>query len=239
MENLIIYTDRYKAVKQIEATKTTLKRIFTPKTGDIDSFIDENIINEILLNKVYENIFIPLSPFSGYTVCTGLRIAAHIKFSNTPNNISNIFLFGSADLRLILKNKLSEIMKFKEVELIDYSHEHISNKLDSILVIDNDKLLRQINKIKIDVPSDYYDNHSIANEWGIYQLIKNADLKIDDISDFDKSKLNRLYFKWLQCKNNLYEPIPEKQTEEQRQYRSKLKGLTIKGNINEYKSGKL
>lgn len=239
MANLIIYTDRYKAVKQIVSPNTILKRIFTPKTGDIDSFIDENIINDILLDKVYENIFIPISPFSGFTVCIGLRIAAHIKFSNISNNVSNIFLYGSENFNLILKNKLSDIMKFKEIELIDYSKEHILKKLDSPLICNQDRLKRQVHKVKIDVPSDYFDNHSIANEWGVFQLVRNADLNLEDISDFDNLKLNRLYFKWLQCKNNLYEPIPKNQMEEQKNFRTKLKGLTIKGNIHDYNAGKL
>jgi len=239
MDNLIIYTDRYKAVKQIVSSNTVLKRIFTPKTGDIDSFIERDIINHVLLDQTYKNIFIPLSPFSGFTVCVGLRIAAHIKFSNTSNNISNIFIYGSENINLILENKLSDIIKFKEVEVIDYSNEHISEKLDSKLICNPDMFMRQINRIKIDVPSDYYDNHSIANEWGIYQLVRNANLNINDITDFDKLKLNRLYFKWLQCKNSLYDPIPEKQREEQIKYRTKLKGLTIKGNIDDFKSGNL
>lgn len=239
MENLIIYTDRYKAIKQLVSSNIVLKRLFNPKTGDIDTFINKEIINSILLEKTYENIFIPLSPFSGFTMYMGLRIAAHIKFSNTPNNISNIFIYGSDDINLIFDKRLSDIIKFEEVELIDYSKEHISNKLNSKVTCNYDKLLRQIKRIEIEVPSNYYDNHSIANEWGVYQLIRNANLNIEDISDFDQSKLNRLYFKWLQCKNNLYEPIPEKQIIEQKEYRTKLKGLTIKGNIGDNKFGKL
>ena len=231
MKNLIIYTERYKAAKQIESSNTVLKRIFTPKTADIDSFIDKYIINEVLVGQNYENIFIPLSPFSGFTVCIGLRIAAYIKFSNTTNNKSNVFIYSSESINLILKNKLSNILKFKEIELIDYSNECISEKLDSKLIIDEDILRSQIDKMKIDVPSDYYDNHSIANEWGVYQLIRNANLDINDISDFDKLKLNRLYFKWLQCKNNLYEPLPKEQIEEQKEYRTKLMRLNIKGKI--------
>jgi len=231
MNNLIIYTERYKAVKQIASSDVVLKRIFTPKTGDIDSFIDSEIINEVFLDQKYENIFIPLSPFSGFTVCIGLRIAVHIKFSNTLNNMSNIFIYGSENINLILRNKLSDILKFKEIELIDYSYDLISEKLDSELICDRYLLERQIKKINIDIPSDYYDNHSIANEWGMYQLVRNANLNISDIIDFDQTKLNRLYFKWLQCKNKLYLPIPEEQIEEQVEYRAKLKGLNIKGKI--------
>lgn len=231
MDNLIIYTDRYKGAKQIISPSTELKRIFAPKSADIDSFIDENIITDLLQSKKYNNIFMPLSPFSGFTVCIGLRIAAHIKFSNTINNTSNIFLYGSENMNAIFRNKLSDIIKFMEIQLIDYSYNQITEKLDSHLICNEDMLRHQVSKMKIDVPSDYYDNHSIANEWGIYQIIRNANLNINDITDFDKLKLNRLYFKWLQCKNNLYEPLPLEQIEEQKEYRNKLKGLKIKGKI--------
>ena len=39
----------------------------------------------------------------------------------------------------------------------------------------------EMNKLKLEVPKDYYDNHSIANEWGIFQLARNANIPISDV----------------------------------------------------------
>ena len=78
MNNLIIYTERYKAVKQIASSDVVLKRIFTPKTGDIDSFIDSEIINEVFLDQKYENIFIITAGFGNFT-CHCFRSIQAIK----------------------------------------------------------------------------------------------------------------------------------------------------------------
>ena len=80
----------------------------------------------------------------------------------------------------------------------------------------------QLDQINIAVPDNYYDNHSIANEWGVYQLARNADIPIGEITDLDKDKFNSLYFKWLIAKNALYEDIPEEQKIKQREYTQKL-----------------
>lgn len=83
------------------------------------------------------------------------------------------------------------------------------------------------------MPDNYEDNHSIANEFGIYQLAYNAGININEITDFDKEKLNSIYFKWLIAKNGLYEDLPEKDYKENEIFRTESQniGLNIVGKI--------
>ena len=92
---------------------------------------------------------------------------------------------------------------------------------------------REISKLTLEVPDNYEDNHSIANEFGIYQLAYNAGININEITDFDKEKLNSIYFKWLIAKNGLYEDLPEKNYKENEIFRTEIqnRGLKIVGKI--------
>ena len=146
-----------------------------------------------------------------------------IKVSNTKNKLANIFIYGTELYGDIFKNKYFQITQFKEVNLIDYSKNSIEQHFSDKRSCTEEEWFQQVNQINISVPSHYYDNHSIANEWGIYQIARNADINIEDIADLDKDKFNSLYFKWLIAKNRLFESIPEAQKQEQKEYRYKLK----------------
>jgi hypothetical protein len=231
MENIIFYTDRYQAVNLIEKESTKFVNIVQPTTADLDSYIQELIVNKELINKQYKNIYIPLSPFSAFTDYLGLRIALYIKLSDSKSKLSNIFIYGSDGAQDFINNECSEILTFQEVSLIDFSKEAINKTLTNDLSITEDIWFQQINSIGLHVPDDYFDSHSVANEWGIYQMARNADIKIEEIEGIDLDKFKRLYFKWLIFKNKLNESIPEEQKEEQKRYAERLKGATILGTI--------
>jgi hypothetical protein len=231
MENLIFYTDRYQAINLIEDENFKIVNIHPPLTAELDLFISNEIIDKELDKIKFKNIYIPLSPFSSFTDYLGLHIAIYIKLSKSKNKLSNIYIYGCDDVQNIIKNNYVEVLKFKEVTLIDFSKESILITSTYDLNITEDIWFKQINNIQIPIPEDYIDNHSIANEWGIYQLARNADIDIKEIDGIDLEKLNKLYFKWLIFKNKLNEPISEEQKVEQKRYAEKLKGPTILGNI--------
>jgi hypothetical protein len=94
-----------------------------------------------------------------------------------------------------------------------------------------EELATELSKFKLDIPVNYYDSHHIANEWGIYQMARNAGIKIDDIEGFEIEKMNSIYFKWLIAKNNLFEDLPEDQVKQQRDYIYKIPGFNVQGKI--------
>jgi hypothetical protein len=124
-------------------------------------------------------------------------------------------------------------VKTKNVFLVDYKYSAFQEikSVESELSIE--ELSKEIQKLNLSVPDNYEDNHSIANEFGIYQLAYNAGINIDEITDFDKEKLNSIYFKWLIAKNGLYEELPEKDKEENKIFRTEVQNinLTVVGKI--------
>ena len=204
MENIIFYTsNRYRKIQNIQGVKL-IPIIENTKELNTDKYINEKIIKE-LEEKEYDNIFIPLSPLYSFSDYLGLYIALMIKVSNTKNKLANIFIYGTEFHGDVSKNKYFQVTQFKEVDLIEYSRSSIEQHLRDRRSCTEEEWFRQVNQINIPVPSNYYDNHSIANEWGIYQIVSNVGLNIEDITDFDKNKLNSLYFKWLIAKNGLFE----------------------------------
>jgi len=231
MENIIFYTDRYQAVNLLDEKIAEFVNITEPATAELDLYISEQIVNKELNNKQYKNIYIPLSPFSAYTDYIGLRIALYIKLSDSKNKLSNIFIYGFEETQFLIKNECYQILIFKEVSLIDFSKEAITDSLQNDLSCSEEIWFEQINNLQLPVPEDYFDGHSIANEWGIFQMARNANIKIDEIDGIDFDKFKRLYFKWLIFKNKLNEPIPDEQIAGQRTYSEQLKGLTVIGTL--------
>lgn len=232
MENIIFYTDRYLGVEHFKESQNVYLRKINAKNTNIDNFINENIIKE-LEEKEFNNIFIPLSPIFSFSDYLGLHTALMIKVSNTKNKLANIFIYGTELYGDVFKNKYFQVTQFKEINLIDYSKNSIEQHFSDKRSCTEEEWFQQVNQINISVPSHYYDNHSIANEWGIYQIVRNAGLNIEEITDFDKDKFNSLYFKWLIAKNRLFESIPEIQKQKQKEYRAKVENNTkIVGYIN-------
>lgn len=222
MENLLFYSLRYLEVKSFESyDKVKLQQLIQPISFSVDTYVEEKLIT-LLKERKYQNIFIPLSPFYAFSDYLGLQLALLLKLSNTPNRLTNIFIYGTELYGDVFKNPYFQVTQFSEVNLIDFSKEAIEACLDTPPLTTQVQWKAQLGQINIAVPDNYYDNHSIANEWGVYQLARNADIPIGEITDLDKDKFNSLYFKWLIAKNALYEDIPEEQKIKQREYTQKL-----------------
>ena len=222
MENLLFYSLRYLEVKSFESyDKVKLQQLIQPISFSVDTYVEEKLIT-LLKEREYQNIFLPLSPFYAFSDYLCLQLALLLKLSDTPNRLTNIFIYGTELYGDVFKNPYFQVTQFSEVNLIDFSKEAIEACLDTPPLTTQAQWKAQLDQINIAVPDNYYDNHSIANEWGVYQLARNADIPIGEITDLDKDKFNSLYFKWLIAKNALYEDIPEEQKIKQREYTQKL-----------------
>lgn len=222
MENLLFYSSRYLNIELFKSHgKLTLHQLIQPMSFWVDTYVEEQII-PLLKDRKYQNIFIPLCPFYAFSDYLGLQLALLLKLSNTPNRLTNIFIYGTELYGDVFKNPYFQVTQFSEVNLIDFSKEAIEACLDTSPLTTQAQWKVQLDHINIAVPDNYYDNHSIANEWGVYQMARNANIPIGEITDLDKGKFNSLYFKWLIAKNALYEDIPEEQKIKQREYTQKL-----------------
>lgn len=202
-----------------------LKVIFNKDVSD--EKLSEKI-NAWLNESVYDNIFIPLCFGKTLSDYNGLRLACHIRCTPSKNQTTRIFIYGVVGVDYLLHHDYFNIVKTKNTFLIPFSKKAIGESaLKPQQSFSIEELPGEIAKLKLDVPQDYYDNHAIANEWGIYQMARNANYDIKEIEGFDFEKINRLYFKWLITKNDLNEPLPEEQKQQQRDYIVKIEGLKI------------
>ncbi len=156
-------------------------------------------VEEWLSEVEYDNIFIPLC--FGQTLCdfNGLRLASHIRCTPSKNQLKRIFIYGFVSIDMLLDNEYFNVLKTKNVQLVDYNKKsfQVATEL-SHTSLNFDKLPSEISKLKLNSPSNYIDNHSISNEWAIYQWAKT--ITCEDTEELQSLFLNvqyNLYFKYL------------------------------------------
>ena len=199
--------------------------------GDSDIDIHNAIKTELQVIK-YEKIFIPLCFGSSMSDFNGLRLAIHIRCTDTINRNTPIYIYSFVKIDVLINHEYFNILKTKNVQLIDYAvkaFEDVINLAPELLELS--ELPEEMTKLMLEVPKDYEDNHSIANEWGIYQMARNANIEIEDIEGFKREKLYGIYFKWLITKNRLDESISKEQKEKQKHYADILPGIKVMGKI--------
>ena len=159
-------------------------------------------------------------------------MATQIRCTVTPNQLKRIFIYSFVGIEYLINNEYFNILKTKNVELVNYSkiafRIAVSRKF---LPLNLKDLPVEIKKLELEPPKNYSDNHSIANEWGIYQMARNANININEVEGFDTKKLSSLYFKWLIIKNQLDQPISQEQEQVQKRYAESLPGIKVLGKI--------
>lgn len=231
MGNLIFYSQNYSKVGENKITNVEYEILPLPDDANFDVYIKERIFDRLLKEQKFDNIFIPLSPFRPFSEYLGLHIALYLKLQNSINKLSNLFIYGIDPGLKIFASEYTEVFKFSEVKLIDYSNQAILQNINSESISTIELWQRNLAKIHLNVPKNYFDNHSIANEWGIFQMARNAGINIESIKGFDLSKFERIYFKWLIAKNGLDKPIEQELLNVPKVYAEQLKGIKIVGTI--------
>ena len=171
-------------------------------------------INEWLNDVTYNYIFLPLCFGNILSDYNGLRLATHIRCTSSLNQLSRIYIYGFVGIEYLIQNEYFNILKSKNIFLILFS-KNAFRKTEYILPIPYtiEELPEQIAKLKLDLPKNYDDSHSIANEWAIYRWSLAINTNDNDIEQIIKKVNNQLYFKYLSLiypKENI-KPIPEKE----------------------------
>jgi len=160
------------------------------------------LINENLNLKTYDNIFIPICFGETLSDYNGLRLATHIRCTDSKNQLSRIFLYGFLKIDYLYENDYFNIIKTKNVELVDFSKLAFERacKAENAFFTKKD-LPKEIKKLNLNYPKNYIDNHSIKNEWAIYQWTKILDIELDEDLQKNYNKVNSdIYFKYLKTK---------------------------------------
>jgi CheY-like chemotaxis protein len=180
-------------------------------------YLDENQNNEItdeyltkviekwFSNQSYYNIFIPLCFGPTLSDYNGLRFALHIRCTESPNRLANIFIYSAVNYSLLVDNEYFDVLKTKNVNLIGYKKTAFQMAVESNRATFNkSELASEIKKIKLDPPKNYEDGHSIANEWAIYLWSSAINTSDSDINRIIGNVNNQLYFKYLKTVNTIH-----------------------------------
>lgn len=164
-------------------------------------------INEWLSETAYDNIFIPLCFGKTLSDYNGLRLATHIRCTPTLNQLTRIFVYGFAELYYLLDHEYFNILKTKNVQLVEYSKNAFKAAANKNLTpFKEDELSKECVKLKLDPPLNYADSHSIANEWAIHQWAKTIGCdETDEIAKVFQNVETNLYFKYLKTTNPISE----------------------------------
>ena len=128
-------------------------------------------------------------------------------------------------------------MLTKGVFLIDNDFNCIQNKKSTKQILKSEsELINEIKIIKLTIPKDLNDNHSIANLWGMFRLCEVSGIDITEIKGLEQEeeKLSHIYFKWLKSinkKDMIRNDSFIKKEETIRAEHAKLSGLKVIGKI--------
>jgi CheY-like chemotaxis protein len=192
-ETLFIRPATYNIVNPIE--EATQQNIFNNVS---DEYFSEKIA-QWLNEKIYNTIFIPLCFGSTLSDYNGLRLATHIRCTKTMNQTSRIIIYAFVGLDYIISDLYFNILKTKNVQLVDLSKnvfENICN--EPYEELNTKEIPNEISKLKLEPPKNYSDSHSVANEWAIYRWAISIGAHDDKIETILKKVNHSLYFKYLQ-----------------------------------------
>jgi hypothetical protein len=186
--------------------------------GDFSDSRLHTIVSGELNGDNYDNIFVPLCFGNSLSDYNGLRLAAHIRCTKTINQLSNIYIYGFVGYKDLLEHPCFNILKTKNVFLIDYSKKAIQEADKNLSSpLEEAELTKEIQKLALSSPKD---NHTVTNEWAIYRWVTTIGTGGSDegIDIINRNIQQNLYFKYLQTiypitKNELSDIKIEKDSE--------------------------
>lgn len=228
-EKKILYfydTDTQRGYRDIFAEATVVDINFHPPKGYA------TLLKSVKSIK-YDRIFIPLC--FGYSLSdyNGLQLALQIRCTDSPNRKTPVFIYGPFEIRSLIANKFSGVLRLSNVHHIKFSANGFA---DGLLLTVNDDLSDitfqdEIKKVRLQLPENYDDEHSLANEYGVLVFARAAGME-DELSYEFKQLEDNIYYKWLL---SAHTPFSSKHDEKKTQLfqpeRTNLPGVRVVGKI--------
>ena len=163
----------------------------------------EALVDKFFAESQYNCIFLPLCFGDSLSDYLGLRLAMHIRFSDTPNKYVPLIIYGEAEIFELQKNDCFDILKMAGVYYSSSASRSLVNVSKQAEHITADLYRKELDKIHLPIPSNIGDNHSIANRWGVYRWSIALNDSDDIIEKMSSDIASSLYFKYLRT---LYPP---------------------------------
>ena len=157
----------------------------------------EALVDKFFAESQYNCIFLPLCFGDSLSDYLGLRLAMHIRFSDTPNKYVPLIIYGEAEIFELQKNDCFDILKMAGVYYSSSASRSLVNVSKQAELITADLYRKELDKVHLPIPSNIGDNHSIANRWTIYRWFEMIDWGEGKPNILDNNYLSSLYFKYL------------------------------------------
>ena len=192
----------------------TIKELFHDTKND--EHISDKLLHDYVISwlqeKEYDSIILPMCFGPILSDFNGLRLAMHIRCTATPNQKKPIYIYSVANMSDLIHNEYFDVLRTNGIQIINYDYESIlSSMVKKSMSIEDNVLKNDMRKIKLNLPQNYIDSHSIANEWAIYRWAKTIGADDEDIENVISTVETNLYFKYL---NTIYPVLPQGQLKE-------------------------
>jgi len=198
MINSLIIREEHTLIEKNLSGSVDYETLYLNEDFEISDTFLNGVVKDLMNSRDYSSIFIPLCFGPITSDFNGLRLATHIRCSPGINQNKNIYIFSFVEIDQLINQECFDILKTKGVQLVKYNFYTIQEIIDkSVIELVLDNLPSEIKKLNLQIPNNYEDNHSIANEWAIYrwsQIIGASDINIEKINEIQNSNL---YFKYL------------------------------------------
>lgn len=181
---------------------------------DVDEYIDGKLRDPVIIKKIVEAdlLFIKLSLSNSYLEFLGLRLANHIRLTESlgEKSLIPIIFVGEETYEFVAKFAPEPSIFFtKGVYLIQDSkagYEYAMAMFRDQRIRSAGSITQIVNRLNIQPPADHLSHHSITNEWSVLRWAKS--LQIENNSNFlaIRQRVEQLlYYKYLKYKY----PVPD------------------------------
>ena len=205
-----IETNKIESTKSILCLRTSQDYIQFPVSNasiDICDYEteDKDFINlvEKYNNISYDAIYLPLCMGNTLSDYLGLRLAMFFRLCNTINKYSHIFIYGVVNTTTFIGYECAEILKMPRVNYIPADSKNLVKSISDIHRVSDENYRLGLKRIHLNVPTNFGDNHSVANKWGRSRWSIALNDTDDDIEKENEEIENSLYFRYLSA---LYPP---------------------------------
>lgn len=188
---------------------------FVPPNYDDD--LDERCHKqlEVIEKEDFDFLLLPVSVTQNFTEFSGLILAHHIRLSSSEKlrNVPILFYGYIDQIKLLKLTPFARILLTENVVYVDltkYDYNKIADAIKrfKIRAFDINKF---IETIELHPPANYDTHHSIDNEYALIRWSKHIGCYDKLPEQFRKEFDSRLYFKYLNVKNNVEEINDKKQ----------------------------
>lgn len=181
----------------------------------------DKIVKEWFTDKEYDAIYIPLCFGQTLSDYMGLRMAMHIRLTDTLCKYKPLYIYGEVSIEDIQHNECFDILKSTGVSLIHCDYDSMKLSSQNREICTEEIFVHEIKNIHLPIPTNIGNNHSISNRWAIYRWKEMLNWKETEPDIINEDFNTNLYFKYLDARFGKHQRF----SKPQKKYDSAIDGI--------------